>query len=66
VTAVFVVIPLVCGAWALRVSGREVSTLTPVGLAVAAGLSLLTWAGYVVGPALLLAVALLPERFVDA
>jgi hypothetical protein len=66
VTGIFVVVPLVCAGWALRVAGRETSTRTRVGLAVAAALSLLTWAGYVVGPVLLLAVALLPERFVDA
>ena len=68
VTAAFVVVPLICAGWAFRVAGRDeavLPTLTRVGLGVAAGLSLLTWAGYVVGPALLLAVALLPGRFVE-
>jgi hypothetical protein len=68
VTAAYVVLPLVCGVWALRVADRAggaLSPLTRVGLVVAAGLSLLTWAGYIVGPVLLVAVALLPGRFVD-
>ena len=67
-TAAYVVLPLVCGVWALRVADRAggaLSPLTRVGLVVAAGLSLLTWAGYIVGPVLLVAVALLPGRFVD-
>lgn len=68
VTAIYVVVPLVCGGWALRVAVREKdapSTLTRVGLVAAAVMSLLTWAGYIVGPLLVLAVALLPARLVE-
>ncbi|MFC7018350.1 MULTISPECIES: hypothetical protein [Haloarcula] len=64
VTAVFVVVPLVCGTWALRVAvgTGPLTTLARAGLAGAAVLSVLTWAGYLVGPALLLAAAVVPAR----
>ncbi|WP_254272955.1 hypothetical protein [Haloarcula marina] len=68
VTALYVVVPLACGAWALWVAGRDASvttTRTRAGLAVAALLSVATWAGFLVGPAVLLAVAVTPTRFVD-
>lgn len=65
VTAVFVLVPVACGVgvlwWVLR---RDVALtpLTRVGL-VAAGLAgLAAWAGFVVGPAVLVAAAVSPAR----
>lgn len=65
VTGVFVVVPLVCGVWALRVALRDqlvVGPRTRVGLALAGVASLATWGGFVVGPAVLLVVAVLPAN----
>lgn len=65
VTAAFVVVPLVCGGWAVWLSlgtGHTRTTRTRVGLAVAAAASLMTWAGFIVGPVLLAAVAVAPNR----
>jgi len=66
VTAAFVVVPLVCGAWILAIALRDelaVPLRTRLGLAVAGLATLVTWAGFVVGPVLLVALAVLPERF---
>jgi len=68
VTALYVVVPLACGGWGLWVAGRDapVTTLrTRTGLAVAALASVATWAGFLVGPAVLLAVAVTPARVLD-
>ncbi|MFC6863232.1 hypothetical protein ACFQGE_07125 [Halomicroarcula sp. GCM10025817] len=67
VTAVFAVVPLVAGAWAVRVAlgTGPTTTLARAGLTVAAVLGVLTWAGYLVGPALLLAAAVAPMRVAD-
>jgi hypothetical protein len=68
VTAAFVVVPLVCGGWVLRLAGRDDLVLAPrtrVGLAAAGVVSVVTWAGFVAGPAILLAVAAIPGRFLD-
>jgi len=65
VTAVYVVVPGICGWWALRVARRptaEMDARTRVGLAVAGLVALGTWAGFVVGPALIAAVAVGPRR----
>ncbi|MFC7137744.1 hypothetical protein ACFQRB_17330 [Halobaculum litoreum] len=65
VTAVYVAVPATCGAWALRVAARTPRTIaarTRVGLAVAGLAALVTWAGFLVGPALLVAVAVAPDR----
>lgn len=62
VTGIFVAVPVVCGGWALQVAIREplvLSARTRLGLVVAAATSLLTWAGFIVGPAMLGGVALL-------
>ena len=65
VTAAFVVVPLACGAWALGVALRDSplnSRWTRVGLATAGVATLLTWAGFIVAPAALVALAVLPRR----
>lgn len=68
VTAVFVAVPAVCGAWALRYALRDELVLgfrTRIGLAVAGAASLVTWAGFIVGPAVLLLAAVVPERWTE-
>lgn len=68
VTALYVVVPLACGGWALWVAGRDAPVTTPrarTGLAVAALASVATWAGFLVGPVVLLAVAVTPTRVLD-
>ncbi|WP_435333260.1 hypothetical protein [Haloarchaeobius sp. TZWWS8] len=69
VTALFVVVPLVCGGWVLSLALRNGGSLSPRirgGIAAAGVAALLTWAGFVVGPALLLAVAATPGRYLKA
>jgi hypothetical protein len=68
VTALFVLVPVVCGLWGLRVAShdeRALSGRTRTGLAVAGLASLATWAGYIVGPALFLTLALTPTRVLE-
>ncbi|MEF8851316.1 MAG: hypothetical protein V5A28_02700 [Haloarculaceae archaeon] len=65
VTAAFVVVPLACGIWVLRVALRDELVFPPrtrVGLAAASVAVLVTWAGFVVAPVILGALALLPTR----
>lgn len=65
VTAAFVLVPAVAGGWALRVALRADPSPGPrtrVGLLAAAVAALVTWAGFLVGPALLAAVALVARR----
>jgi hypothetical protein len=65
VTAAFVVIPLLCGLWVVRVTLRDELTLTTgtrVGLAVAGAVSLFTWAGFILGPVIVLALSVTPSR----
>lgn len=64
VTAAYVVVPAVCGAWALRVATRAsgLGAPTRVGLVVAGLAAFATWGGFLVGPALLVAVAVAPGR----
>ncbi len=64
VTAAYVVVPAVCGAWALRVATRPgpIGARTRVGLVVAGLAAFATWGGFLVGPALLVTVAVVPEQ----
>jgi len=67
-TLVFVAVPAVCGTWVLRVALREDLVLgfrTRIGLAVTGAASLVTWAGLIVGPAVLLLIAVLPTRWIE-
>jgi hypothetical protein len=67
VTALFVAVPAASGAWALRFALSDAPALTPrtrTGLLVAGAASLATWAGFVVGPAVLLAAGLAPASLV--
>jgi len=66
VTAAFVAVPVVCGGWVLRFALRDDFVLgfrTRIGLAVAGAASLVTWAGFIVGPAVLLLAAVVPTRW---
>ena len=66
VTAVFVVVPVVAGGWAVWLATRGDATFplrTRVGLAIAGVAALATWAGFLLGPVVLLAVAVAPSRF---
>lgn len=68
VTAVFVAVPVVCGGWVVWRLGQPEFTLTArtrVGLGVAGAAALATWAGFIVGPAILLLVAPLPGRLIE-
>jgi hypothetical protein len=68
VTAVFVAVPAACAAWVLRFALRDDLVLgfrTRIGLAVGGAASLVTWAGFVVGPAVLLLAALAPTRWIE-
>jgi hypothetical protein len=68
VTAAFVVVPLVCGAWVLGVAVRDdlaFSVRTRLGLAVAGLTALATWAGFLLAPAALVALSLFPGRILD-
>ncbi|WP_416841473.1 hypothetical protein [Haloferax sp. DFSO52] len=68
VTTAFVVVPLVSGGWVVTVALRDELTLSPGtrgGLVTSGVVSLLTWAGFIVGPAILVAVAVIPERLVS-
>lgn len=63
VTVVFVVVPLAAGGWVLRFALGDAFALDSgarVGLAVAGAASLATWAGFLVGPAVLLLAAVAP------
>ena len=67
-TAMFVLLPAVCSVWAFRTatSGSPLPpALVRLGLVAAAALSLVTWAGFLLGPALLAGVALVPAAIVD-
>jgi hypothetical protein len=65
VTIVLAAVPLVLGSAALRIAGRTrdrgvVSAGTRIALAVVGVLGLLLWGGWIVGPALAIAAAVLP------
>ncbi len=65
VTAAFVAIPLVVGAWAGRRALAEPVSLAArdrAALVVGAVLAAATWAGFLVGPAALAVVAILPRN----
>ena len=68
VTAVFVVVPLVCGGWVLRVALQDSFALgrrRRVGLVVSGVAALATWAGFIVGPAVVLVVAVVPRGLLE-
>lgn len=63
VTGLFIAVPAIAGAWTLHVGTREDLDLprrTRGALTVAAGLGILTWAGFLVGPLVILVVAAVP------
>ena len=64
VTAVFVVVPLVAGTWVVAIARRpelRLTSRTRIRLGVAGVAAFVTWAGFLLGPALLVAVALSPR-----
>lgn len=64
-TAAFVVVPLLGGAWVVRVTlrGEPIQSIaTRVGLVAAGLLALATWAGFLVGPAILVLASMLPAQ----
>lgn len=68
VTAVFVVVPLLCGGWVLRVALRDgdgFAMVTRVGLLAVGTVALVTWAGFILGPAVVVGIAALPAIFTD-
>lgn len=63
-TAMFVLVPIGAGGWVLRLARQADCRLTTerrIGIGIAGGLSLLTWAGFIVGPAMLLGLAVIPD-----
>ena len=67
-TTIFVAVPAVCGAWVLRCALRDDLVLgfrARSSLAVAGAMSLVTWAGFIVGPAVLLLAAVVPTRWIE-
>jgi len=65
VTTVFIVVPIVGGGWAITRGLHPERTLTPrrrFGLALTGVLTLLTWGGFIVGPAILIGLAVIPSR----
>ena len=67
-TAAFAAVPAVCGGWVLRFALRDDPVLwfrTRICLAVAGAASLVTWAGLIVGPAVILLIALVPTRWIE-
>lgn len=66
VTLAFVLVPILAGWWVLRVARRDRPVLAPLtraGLVLAAIAALATWAGFLIGPAIILGLAMLPSRF---
>jgi hypothetical protein len=69
VTAFYILLPLLAGGAVFRYVLRDrflLSTRTRVGLAVAGLVSLATWAGLLLGPAIFFAAALYPRGLLDA
>jgi hypothetical protein len=67
VTLIFSVLPLALGSAALRVAQRErpmkgIRPRTRLGLLIIGTLALLLWAGWIMGPVLIIVTALLPSR----
>lgn len=63
ITGVFILIPLLGGSWAVWRALQRDCLLTlrrRFGLALAGGLALITWAGFIVGPLVLLGLAVAP------
>ncbi|MFB6284177.1 MAG: hypothetical protein ABEK59_09650 [Halobacteria archaeon] len=68
VTLIFVLVPLVCAGWVLRESLQDElpkGIWGRVGFAVCGLLSLATWAGFVLGPVLLLAASVAPKGLLE-
>lgn len=67
VTAVFVVVPVLGGGWVLwRLrDGLELTARTRVGLALVGVTALVTWAGFLAAPVVVLLAAVVPARFLD-
>lgn len=68
VTAMFVVVPLVTGGWVLAVAlrtGWSPGRSTRVGLLLAGAMSLFAWAGFIVGPVVFIAAAVLPTAWLE-
>jgi hypothetical protein len=64
-TTAFVLVPIVGGSWVLGLCRRPACRLTlptRVGLAVTGIFTLLTWAGFLLGPGILIGLALIPSR----
>ena len=65
VTTAFIVVPLVGGSWVVAGALGPTCPLTPrrrLGLALTGVAALLTWAGFIVGPLVLIGVAGVPSR----
>lgn len=65
VTLIFSIMPLALGSAALRIAHRErplegIRPGTRIGLLIIGGLALLLWAGWIVGPVLVIVAAVLP------
>ncbi|MGM0717359.1 MAG: hypothetical protein ACQET5_09315, partial [Halobacteriota archaeon] len=64
-TTVFVIIPVVGGSWVVGLGLQPDYRLTSrrrVGLAITGTLVLLTWAGFIIGPVILIGLAVAPSR----
>lgn len=64
-TTVFVIVPVVGGTWVLGLGLQTDCRLTSsrrIGLAITGTLLLLSWAGYIIGPAILIGLAVTPSR----
>ena len=69
VTTVFVVVPIVGGSWVVGRGLDSECRLTPrrrLGFAITGMLTLLTWAGFILGPVILIGLAVIPKRLLPA
>jgi len=65
ITTVFVIVPVVGGSWVVGLGLKPDCRLTSrrrVGLAITGILMLLTWAGFILGPVILIGLAVAPSR----
>lgn len=68
VTMVFIGIPILCGSWILRTvfqSAVTPSIRTRVGFVITGTLAVATWAGFLIGPGIILFIAAMPSRVFD-
>jgi hypothetical protein len=64
VTAVFVAVPIVSSGWVIRLALKSDCSLTThrrIGIAATGVFTLLAWAGFIVGPAILIGLAVAPS-----